>query len=719
MKFFISTTKQIFHTNLSQIGKFDGYIPIVYASSLWKKNGDRSEPDIDTVRSYLSETFADAPPEILTLNIEHWPVGENASAEEISSSTSKLIEIIDAAKEVLPEVQIGLYSTFPYGHYWNISRGKDGAVEKFLAHNEMASEIANHIDIIFPSLYSYYNEFEEWRDYANILIDYSQSFGKPVIPFINPKFHPYNKELAWKAIPEELFVKQMNFVSTKVEAVQVWDTYKNINDEWVKDLSNKIEDHRAMSRPIVDVDMRLQMGILESPSIISGIDKEKDPINTISASFIGDGTDKLISFSAFDVDTGDEVEVRINGNTLGFLHRGENLQDRRYVFEIEGYHQNLGENKVEFIQSKNPKYVWGISDVIITEHTLEAELKIDEIEQISFGEIPGISSSENGVFSVGFIGSEADILMSFKLFDVDVKGEVLISLNQEILDFSEVGSNGKFVEYNIVIPKYLQESGINEVSFFQAINLNYSWGVSDIVITKFESDFTLNLGELNGDAFGNNFHSAKNDFGFVSAEFVSSGSDIILSFFGFDIDTDKELAVYVNDNLFKYLDAGLNQDLTPYHMRISKEYLTSGLNSISFSQKSDRNFTWGVTDVMIEEDHFDFHLAPGSIEQGSFGNKFNGSMDENGYVSGKIQHSNTDLQLNFMAFDVDTKNEVEVKINGVSLGFIDRGINEGLNEYQIIIDKSHLNSVDDRIEFIQSIDLDYSWGITSIYIDEV
>ena len=95
------------------------------------------------------------------------------------------------------------------------------------------------------------------------------------------------------------------------------------------------------------------------------------------------------------------------------------------------------------------------------------------------------------------------------------------------------------------------------------------------------------------------------------------------------------------------------------------------------------NFKWGVTDILIEDPSAplppaDITLTLGVTETGDYGNKFNGTSDADGVVTAGFIGQATDVELTFNAYDVDFADEIEVLLNGVSLGFLPVGVNEGL-----------------------------------------
>ena len=78
-------------------------------------------------------------------------------------------------------------------------------------------------------------------------------------------------------------------------------------------------------------------------------------------------------------------------------------------------------------------------------------------------------------------------------------------------------------------------------------------------------------------------------------------------------------------------------------------------------------------------------LENGRIETGKYGNRYDGVSDSDGVLAFHFDSDGEDTVLSFSGYDIDHGSEVEVFVNGISLGYISGGVNNGLADYQLLI----------------------------------
>lgn len=125
-------------------------------------------------------------------------------------------------------------------------------------------------------------------------------------------------------------------------------------------------------------------------------------------------------------------------------------------------------------------------------------------------------------------------------------------------------------------------------------------------------------------------------------------------------------------------------------------------------------FTDGT--VTANQTLLDTVLQVGVTETDDFGNKFNGQTDVDGLITAGFEGTGSDLELTFQGFDIDTNNEVELFLNGDSMGFLDAGVNNGLQSYEIDIAAADQVSGENVITFEQALDDAFAWGVTDLLI---
>ncbi len=229
---------------------------------------------------------------------------------------------------------------------------------------------------------------------------------------------------------------------------------------------------------------------------------------------------------------------------------------------------------------------------------------------------------------------------------------------------------------------------------------------------------TLTLGETETGEYGNNFNGTADADGVVTATFTGSSEDLLLSFTGYDVDFGNEIEVLLNGVSLGFLAVGVNEGLSQHSFTIAAAQQIAGENVISFVQVLNPTYKWGVTDILLEVAPADMALTLGVTETGDYGNRFNGTTDADGVVTATFTDQGADLLLTFKAYDVDTPTEIEIFLNGDSLGFLPTGLNEQLTEQSFMITAAQQIAGENVISFVQNDNVNYIWGVTDVLLLE-
>ncbi len=89
----------------------------------------------------------------------------------------------------------------------------------------------------------------------------------------------------------------------------------------------------------------------------------------------------------------------------------------------------------------------------------------------------------------------------------------------------------------------------------------------------------------------------------LTATFDGTGTDLILSVDGYDIDYDDEVAVSLNGVLLGYLSKGTNNGLNGGDtFPIPASQQMAGKNKLTFEQARALRWKWGVTNLLVDFD---------------------------------------------------------------------------------------------------------------------
>ena len=128
----------------------------------WYKNSDIL-PEKIVVQKIAQEAQEKNAP--VVIDIEHWPlVGD---PNEVRASLSKYMTVLQWFKEAAPGLPVGYYGAPPIRDYWKSLKSpmsKEWA--SFARENDQLRPLAGAVDIIFPSLYTFYTDRGAWVRYA-------------------------------------------------------------------------------------------------------------------------------------------------------------------------------------------------------------------------------------------------------------------------------------------------------------------------------------------------------------------------------------------------------------------------------------------------------------------------------------------------------------------------------------------------------------------------
>ena len=131
-------------------------------------------------------------------------------------------------REAAPGLKFGFYGLFPVRDYYRAQ--KDAASAEFKAwqaENDALRPAAAAVDAIFPSLYTFYDDAAVWALYAQSNIAEARRYGKPVYPFLWPRFHDSNRRLAWTFLGPALWQKELAVTASSADGLVVWDYGKH------------------------------------------------------------------------------------------------------------------------------------------------------------------------------------------------------------------------------------------------------------------------------------------------------------------------------------------------------------------------------------------------------------------------------------------------------------------------------------------------------------
>jgi hypothetical protein len=235
--------------SLFYIGKPDlaplGMLPARGTGELWREGQPRSAVDKIGVQRAVGccRDFKG----VFYLDVEQWRVFEQPDAV-IEENIAKFIQLADVVRAAQPNLKFGYYGVMPEIAYWPIVRPVGDQLNAWRRSNRRTQEIARHVDVIFPSLYTFYMDPAGWELYARETLTEAKTYGKPVYAFLWPEFHNSNKLLGGQTVPREFWRKQLEFCRLNADGIVIWGGWQerwDENAEWWQETKRFLQSVRG------------------------------------------------------------------------------------------------------------------------------------------------------------------------------------------------------------------------------------------------------------------------------------------------------------------------------------------------------------------------------------------------------------------------------------------------------------------------------------------
>ncbi len=158
----------------------------------------------------------------------------NINSSEFKRSKKLFLEVLAYAKKARPNVKWGYYYV-PFTTYWSRTKA-------FYDKDQRITEIIQNSDVLFPSIYIFYNKVNfslENKSYlkenTEQVIRIAQKYNKKVYPLVMTRYHPSNASIGNETIAETDFrayiatLKNTTYNGKSVDGIMLWnaDGYSN------------------------------------------------------------------------------------------------------------------------------------------------------------------------------------------------------------------------------------------------------------------------------------------------------------------------------------------------------------------------------------------------------------------------------------------------------------------------------------------------------------
>jgi len=211
-------------------------IAIIYTTFLWSNEAERSDiPQSNVIRALALQ--ASLSPGIAVIDIENWPV--TGDPMQVASSIQKYQRTIQLFKQFAPSLKVGYYGIAPIRNYWDAIGPRNAPKYKaWQDANDKQAEVSKFADVIFPSLYTFYNDPDKWRLFAEAQIREARRIapGKSVYAFLWPEFeHGSNDAAIGNYLPGAYWRMELETARQIADGIVIWGGFHetwNENAPW-------------------------------------------------------------------------------------------------------------------------------------------------------------------------------------------------------------------------------------------------------------------------------------------------------------------------------------------------------------------------------------------------------------------------------------------------------------------------------------------------------
>lgn len=385
------------------------------------------------------------------------------------------------------------------------------------------------------------------------------------------------------------------------------------------------------------------------------------------------------------------------------------------------------------------------SDEVSVTHNANTRLGLISDDVVGIAVTPGVISKNQYGFNYGGGAPVNEITFTFPTcsdqatvevsgYDIDRNEQVQVLVNgDEVGLLSRGRGNNKLNNGDSF--QVAANASPNTLTFKQIEN-NETWGVTNILVRNCTAPITQQSDEsettpevveefvllndtVNTDRYGQNYGSAGTHSEALFT-FSNTGESLLLAVSGYDINRDNEVSVSLNGQILGYLSRGRKRKLNGGDtFTISASSQLASSNVVTFRQQYTGE-TWGITNLSVMRSDSEVNqpdsgepaspviVEPIAIEPDTGASnpesaqpgpviplRFTSDEGEYGYQYGPSSHQQSasfsfskfqsDVYLSVYGFDIDTKKEIQVELNGELIGHLTRGPNQAETEGDVFL----------------------------------
>lgn len=206
----------LFHgkPNLARLG----LNPMWAVSDIWRPGIQKDTVDREGIIAALQRLPAGA--FTIFIDIENWLL-EGPQAV-VARSVENYLRTAEIIRTYSPSIKFGFYGIAPTFTYWPILRGEAGQLNSWHAVNRALQPLSNSVDFVLPCLYTFDDDPDRWRRFAQATIHEARQYNKPVFPFLWNEYFDANPQLRGQQVRGEDWRGELQACRTQADGVVLW-----------------------------------------------------------------------------------------------------------------------------------------------------------------------------------------------------------------------------------------------------------------------------------------------------------------------------------------------------------------------------------------------------------------------------------------------------------------------------------------------------------------
>ena len=194
-------------------------INIVYEGQIFVKGAARDDlPNKATVQQVVRGLGTS---HLLVMDIERWPVV--GTDQVVADSVSKYVTVMGWVHEAMPGITAGIFGKTPIEDYNSSAMLLgSGRYLGWQSENDRVIPLAQSVDVLFPSIYTYYPDQQGWVKFATAMMQEAKRYGKKSYVFLWPQYSENNPSLGLQYLPADYWKLQLETVLQNADGVVIW-----------------------------------------------------------------------------------------------------------------------------------------------------------------------------------------------------------------------------------------------------------------------------------------------------------------------------------------------------------------------------------------------------------------------------------------------------------------------------------------------------------------